>query len=139
MKKSILMIVLLLALILTACSNRTETSVDAPPQAYTQLDEGVWPVNAYTVGLPVPPGTVAWVMIDAERNHCSVGIEDIAESEVDDYLNRLKQAGFSVVEDVSEKIKGQDYVSVGAILSNGEKGVSVSYVPGNLAIYITKG
>ena len=44
-----------------------------------------------------------------------------------------------MVEDVSEKIKGQDYVSVGAILSNGEKGVSVSYVPGNLAIYITKG
>ena len=137
MKKSILVFILLLAL-LTACSNRTETSVDAPPQAYTQLDEGVWPVNAYTDGLPVPPGTVAWAMIDAERNHCS-GIEDIAESEFDDYLNRLKQAGFSVVEDVSEKIKGQDYVSVGAILSNGEKGVSVSYVPGNLAIYITKG
>lgn len=136
MKKSILVFILLLAL-LTACSNRTETSVDAPPQAYTQLDEGVWPVNAYTDGLPVPPGTVAWAMIDAERNHCSVGIEDIAESEFDDYLNRLKRAGFSVVEDVSEKIKGQDYVSVGAILSNGEKGVSVSCVLGNLAIYIT--
>lgn len=138
MKKSILVFILLLAL-LTACSNRTETSVDAPPQAYTQLDEGVWPVNAYTDGLPVPPGTVAWAMLDAEHKNCSVGIEDIAESEFDDYLNRLKQAGFSVVEDVSEKIKGQDYVSVGAILSNGEKGVSVSYVPGNLAIYITKG
>lgn len=138
MKKSILVFILLLAL-LTACSNRTETSVDAPPQAYTQLDEGVWPVNAYTDGLPVPPGTVAWAMLDAEHKNCSIGIEDIAESEFDDYLNRLKQAGFSVVEDVSEKIKGQDYVSVGAILSNGEKGVSVSYVPGNLAIYITKG
>lgn len=49
MKKSILVFILLLAL-LTACSNRTETSVDAPPQAYTQLDEGVWPVNAYTDG-----------------------------------------------------------------------------------------
>ena len=138
MKKSILVFILLPAL-LTACSNRTETSVDAPPQAYTQLDEGVWPVNAYTDGLPVPPGTVAWAMLDAEHKNCSIGIEDIAESEFDDYLNRLKQAGFSVVEDVSEKIKGQDYVSVGAILSNGEKGVSVSYVPGNLAIYITKG
>ena len=138
MKKSSLVFIRLLAL-LTACSNRTETAADAPSQAYTQLDDGVWPVNAYTDGLPVPPGTVAWAMINAERNHCSVGIEDIAESEFDDYLNRLKQAGFSVVEDVSEKIKGQDYVSVGAILSNGEKGVSVSYVPGNLAIYITKG
>ena len=138
MKKSILVFVPLLAL-MTACSNRTETSVAAPPQAYTQLDEGVWPVNAYTDGLPVPPGTVAWAMLDAEHKNCSIGIEDIAESEFDDYLNRLKQAGFSVVEDVSEKIKGQDYVSVGAILSNGEKGVSVSYVPGNLAIYITKG
>ena len=138
MKKWILVFVLLIAL-LTACSNRTETTADAPPQAYTQLDEGVWPVNAYTDGLPVPPGTVAWAMLDAEHKNCSIGIEDIAESEFDDYLNRLKQAGFSVVEDVSEKIKGQDYVSVGAILSNGEKGVSVSYVPGNLAIYITKG
>ena len=137
MKKSILMIVLLLALILTACSNRTETSVDAPSQAYTQLAEGVWPVNAYTDGLPVPSGTVAWAMLDAEHKNCSIGIEDITESEFDDYLNRLKQAGFSVVDDVSEKIKGQDYVSVGTILSNGEKGVSVSYVPGNLAIYIT--
>lgn len=136
MKKSILVFVLLIAL-LTACSNRTETAADAPSQTYTQLDEGVWPVNAYTYGLPVPPGTVAWAMLDAEHKNCSIGIEDIAESEFDDYLNRLKQAGFSVVEDVSEKIKGQDYVSVGAILSNGEKGVSVSYVPGNLAIYIT--
>lgn len=137
MKKSILMIVLLLALLLTACSNRTETAADAPSQTYTQLDEGVWPVNAYTDGLPVPPGTVAWAMLDAEHKNCSVGIEDIAESEFDDYLNRLKRAGFSVVEDVSEEIRGQDYVSVGTILSNGEKGVSVSYVPGNLAIYIT--
>ncbi len=138
MKKSILVIVLLFALVLTACSNRTETAADAL-QAYTQLDEGVWPVNAYTDGLPVPSGTVAWVMLDAEHKNCSIGIEDIAESEFDDYLNRLKQAGFSVVEDVSEKIKGQDYISIGTILSNGEKGVSVSYVPGNLAIYITKG
>jgi len=137
MKRWILVFVLLLALVLTACSNRTETTADAP-QAYTQLDEGVWPVNAYTDGLPVPAGTVAWAMLDAEHKNCSIGIEDIAESEFDDYLNRLKQAGFSVVENVSEKIKGQDYVSIGTILSNGEKGVSVSYVPGNLAIYITK-
>ena len=137
MKRWILVFVLLLALVLTACSNRTETTADAP-QAYTQLDEGVWPVNAYTDGLPVPTGTVAWAMLDAEHKNCSIGIEDIAESEFNDYLNRLKQAGFSVVEDVSEKIKGQDYVSIGTILSNGEKGVSVSYVPGNLAIYITK-
>lgn len=139
MKKWIWVIVLLLALVLTACSNRTEPADDAPPQTYTQLAEGVWPVNAYTDGLPVPAGTVAWATLDAEHKNCSIGIEDIAESEFDDYLNRLKQAGFSVVDDVSEKIKGQDYVSIGTILSNGEKGVSVSYVPGNLAIYITKG
>ena len=137
MKKSIWVIVLLIALVLTACSNQTETTADAL-QAYTQLTEGVWPVNAYTDGLPVPAGTVAWAMLDAEHKNCSIGIEDIAESEFDDYLNRLKQAGFSVVEDVSEKIKGQDYISIGTILSNGEKSVSVSYVPGNMAIYITK-
>ena len=33
------------------------------------------------------------------------------------YMELLKQEGFSVIEDVSEEVKGQDYVSVGTLLS----------------------
>ena len=40
-------------------------------------------------------------------------------------------------EDVSEEIKGQDYVSIGTLLSNGEKGLGISYIPDNLTIYIS--
>ena len=49
----------------------------------------------------------------------------------------LKQEGFSVIEEVSEEIKGQDYVSIGTLLSNGEKGLSISYIPDNFTIYIS--
>ena len=49
----------------------------------------------------------------------------------------MKQEGFSVIEEVSEEIKGQDYVSIGTLLSNGEKGLSISYIPDNFGIYIS--
>ena len=61
-------------------------------------------------------------------------------------LNRLliaqvpdwaKQEGFSVMEDISEEIKGQDYISVGTLLSNGEKGLSISYISNSFTIYIS--
>ena len=42
-----------------------------------------------------------------------------------------------IVENVSEKIKGENYVSVGTLLSNGEKGLSISYIPDNLTIYVS--
>ena len=52
-------------------------------------------------------------------------------------MELLKQEGFSVIEDTSEEIKGQDYISVGTLLSNGEKGLSISYIPNSFTIYIS--
>ena len=75
MKKRLLTIVILLVLFLTACAGRTAGADDAerlPAESVTMLDEGVWPVNAYTEGLPVPPGTVTWAMLDAEHDTCGV-------------------------------------------------------------------
>ena len=43
----------------------------------------------------------------------------------------------SIIEEVSEEIEGQDYVSIGTLLSNGEKGLSISYIPDNFTIYIS--
>ncbi len=142
MKKFVSIIAILLMLFLVACSNQntpstTDDSSNTKPESITMLDEGVWPANEYTEGLPVPSGTVAWAMLDTEHKNCGISIVDIAESDYNDYMKLLEQEGFSVIEDVSEEIKGQDYVSIGTLLSNGEKGLSISYIPNNLTIYIS--
>ena len=49
----------------------------------------------------------------------------------------LKQEGFSVIENVSEEIEGEDYVSIGTLLSGNEKWLTISYIPDNLTIYIS--
>ena len=140
MKKRLLTIVILLVLFLTACAGRTAGADDAerlPAESVTMLDEGVWPVNAYTEGLPVPPGTVTWAMLDAEHDTCGISVAELSEEEFRDYQERLTQVGFSVMENVSETVKGQSYVSIGTLLSNGEKALSISYVPDTLTIYIS--
>ena len=100
------------------------------------LDEGVWPENVYTEGLPVPPGTVAWARLDTQHGNCSVSITDMTERDFSDYMKRLEQAGFTVMEHTAEAVKGQDYVSIGTLLSDGEKALSVGYVPGSFTMYI---
>ena len=143
MKKIVSVITILLMLSLAACSNQdttptnTENTSNTQSESITMLDEGVWPVNEYTEGLPVPPGTVAWASLDTEHTNCSISIVDISETDYNDYMELLEQEGYSVIEDVSEEIKGQDYVSIGTLLSNGEKGLSISYIPDNFTIYIS--
>ena len=143
MKKFISVIMILLMLSLAACTNQdtspsnTGNTRNTQSENITMLDEGVWPVNEYTEGLPVPPGTVTWAMLDTNHGNCSISIVDISETEYNNYFELLKQEGFSVIEEVSEKIEGQDYVSIGTLLSNDEKGLSISYIPDNLTIYIS--
>ena len=143
MKKIVSVITILLMLSLAACSNQdttptnTESTSNTQSESITMLDEGVWPVNEYTEGLPVPPGTVAWASLDTKHKNCSISIVDISETDYNNYMELLEQEGYSVIEDVSEEIKGQDYVSIGTLLSNGEKGLSISYIPDNFTIYIS--
>ena len=142
MKKFVSIIAILLMLSLAACSNQdTPPATDNPSNTQTEsntmLDEGVWPVNEYTEGLHVPPGTVGWAMLDTEHKNCSISIVDISETDYNDYLELLEQEGFSIVEEVSEEIEGQGYVSIGTLLSNGEKGLSISYIPDTFTIYIS--
>ena len=136
MKKFVSIIAILLMLSLAACSNQdTPSAADNPSNTQTEsntmLDAGVWPVNEYTEGLPVPSGTVGWAMLDTEHENCSISIVDISETDYNDYLE------LSIIEEVSEEIEGQDYVSIGTLLSNGEKGLSISYIPDNFTIYIS--
>lgn len=141
MKKLVSVIAVLLILSLAACSGQdtlpaVDNSSSSQSKGITMLDEGVWPVNEYTEGLPIPSGTVAWALLDTEHESCGIGIVDIAESDYD-YMKLLEQEGFSVVENVSEEISGQDYTSIGILLSNGEKGLSISCIPDSLTIYIS--
>ena len=53
------------------------------------------------------------------------------------YRILLNQEGFSVIENVSEEIEGENYVSIGTLLSNDEKWLSISYIPNSLTIYIS--
>lgn len=140
MKKVRLLLVIVLLLALSACAGRSAaTAGTGDPQAehVTVSDTGEWPANDYTNGLPVPPGTVAWTMLDAEHGTCSISVAELSEEEFRDYQERLTQVGFSVMENVSETVKGQSYVSIGTLLSNGEKALSISYVPDTLTIYIS--
>ena len=128
------------AYIVIDCLLRPKNTGDASnsqSEGIIRLDEGEWPVNEYTEGLPVPTGAVAWAMLDTEHGNFSISIAGIDENDYDNYMELLIQEGFSVVENVSEKIKGENYVSVGTLLSNGEKGLSISYIPDNLTIYVS--
>lgn len=143
MKKLISAVAILIILALAACSNQTSAPNDNSnasnllSEGITMLDDDMWPENEYTDGLPVPNGTVAWAMLDTERGNCSINIVDIAENDYNDYMKLLEQNGFSITEGVAEEVKGQDYVSIGTLLSNGEKWLSIGYIPDNLTIYIS--
>ena len=54
-----------------------------------------------------------------------------------DDMEVLNQEGFSVIENVSEEIEEGNYVSIGTLLSNEDKWLSISYIPDSLTIYIS--
>lgn len=143
MRKYISVFVIMLIFSLAACSNQdipsAVTSNKSDTQSYdvTTLDEGVWPANEYTQGLPVPSGTVARATLDTEHGNCHITITEISNGDYNEYIKILTQEGFSVIENVSEKIEGENYISVGTLLSNGEKQLSISYIPNILTIYIS--
>ena len=143
MKKYISVLAIMLTISLTACSNQDISSAPAdngsntPSNSVSILEEGVWPANEYTEGLPIPPGTVTWATLHAEHENCSVNLTDISETDYNEYIEALKQGGFSIAEDVSEEIEGQDYVSIGTLLSNEEKWIAISYIPDSFTIYIS--
>lgn len=111
-----------------------DLSSNAPMEiSYTD----VWPANTFTDGLPVPPGTVSWATVDEAHQSLAVNLTDMSETDYADYMKSLQQAGFSVIWETSEDIKGQDYTSAGVLLSNSEKNISISYIPDNFTIYIS--
>ena len=139
MKKTILLLAMLLTISLSACSNHdlSPAPADEGTQPVATLEAGVWPANAYTQGLPVPPGTVAWATLDAEHGNCCVNLTGVGQSEYEEYIEVLQQEGFSAVEGVSEQIQGQEDVSIGTLYLKDDKWISISYMSDSLVIYIS--
>ena len=142
-KKYISVFTIMVMIFLAACSNQNTSSTptsnenNTQSNSVTKLDEGVWPANEYTEGLPVAPGTVAWATLDTEHENCNINLTGISENDYNEYMELLNQEGFSVIENVSEEIEGENYVSIGTLLSNDEKWLSISYIPNSLTIYIS--
>lgn len=140
MKKYISVLAIIFIISLAACSNQTISSTptgnesNIQSNSITTLDKGIWPVNEYTEGLPIPPGTVAWATLDTEHENCSVNLTGISDDDYSEYMEVLNQEGFSVIENVSEEIEEGNYVSIGTLLSNEDKWLSISYIPDSLTI-----
>lgn len=143
MKKTVaIMLCVVIVLLLTACSTEkpngitVEDSLKEFPESVTFIDDGKWPENEYTQDIPVPPGTVGWVMLDQIRQTCGIQINDMVKAQFDSYYEALQNAGFAVIEKVEEEVGGQDYISIGTVLSNGNKSVSLAYADGVLMMTV---
>ena len=84
----------------------------------------------------VPPGRVAWAMLDPGHESCSISLTDLTENDYRSYRKQLEQAGFTVLEETSEEVRGQAYVSIGTLLSGETVSLSMSYIPGSLTLYL---
>lgn len=134
MKKAVFAVLVLTAVFLTACAGKkTENG-----SAVMLLESSTWPENQYTDNLPVPPGDIRWVMMNEEEDgYCAASLTGLTEEDFQNYMACLYEEGFSVTEEVSETVCGENHVSTGALLSNGEKNLSIAFMSENLTIYIS--
>lgn len=139
MKKICMVLVLWVLILLTACSvNNVSPETSGVPANMTKLTQGMWPRNEYTDGVPKPEkGTVVNGWIDSKNEYCYIELANMDEIYPQQYIKSLMEAGFEEAEKVSEQIMGQGYVSVGAVFTNGKKGVSISYMQERMGIYIS--
>ena len=62
----------------------------------------------------------------------------LSETDYRAYLDRLADLGFSPIEQAEEPAKGQDYVAIGTLFSDGARGISISYLPDHLVLYLSR-
>lgn len=129
----VVLICFIFSLSLTACSAERpsniviENSGETLPESISFSDDGVWPDNVYTQGIPIPPGIIGWVMLDSENENCSIQIEGITKAQFDSYYEKLLDSGYTEIEKVDEEVKDQGYVSIGTIITNEDKSISLAY------------
>jgi len=138
MKKACgIFVIMTLIALMTACGNSATSDTGSPlPENLVMLDAEEWPQNEYTVNVPQPKsGTLLRGWIDPDKGFCYLELSGITQTESEQYVKSLKEAGFAEVEKVSEEIN-DDYVSVGTLLTHGNTSVSISYIDDLFGMYI---
>ena len=91
---------IILVVSFVACSAERPSNIKAKnssgtiPDSITFSDDGIWPDNEYTQGIPTPPGTIGWVMLDSEQENCSIQIDGMTKAQFDSYCEQLLGAGY---------------------------------------------
>ena len=133
--RKLLFIIVIFSLLLSGCgADINEKNTDSEPPARL-ADQ--WPGNEYTENLPVPDGTVTWAVLSEKDGYCAVSLSDMSEGSYEVYMESLTSLGFTDVYNVAEEIEGQNYVSIGNILTDGKKTLSISYLDNVFTMYIS--
>lgn len=141
MKKNRMGIILgvMLLLGLVACGNAEKVTEDtSEPGSVEYVYDVTWEELEYAAELPTPAGNINYVMKNEAEQWCSIFVEGMSETDYNEYMDCLYEQGFQVITSKSDKVKGQNYVSIGTALSDGTTGLSVSYADGILGIYISR-
>lgn len=122
-------------MMLTGCSQSSHPA--AFDSALTQLPAIIpeytsdWPENEYTELIPRPEyGTMDYVFDDSENGRYILVLTDIRKEESCNYLNELKEHGYSEIK------SGSNLVSAGAMLQKDSVILSVAYSENLLNILI---
>ena len=97
-----------------------------------------WPDNAYTAGVPVPPGEVRQVLLDEANGFCAVSLGDVSREEADAWREELASSGFRLLAGVEEDVKGtvpSGAAAIGEVYTDGSVSCSVSHSADLLALY----
>ncbi len=125
----------MLIALMAACGNTSSSDNEANannsgnslPESFVMLDAGEWPQNEYTANIPqTESGTVQRGWIDPAKEYCYIELSDMTQAQTEQYVNTLKEAGFSEVEKVSEEIN-DDYISIGTLLIKDSATISIAY------------
>ena len=112
-----------LGLALTGCGRP-----DGP--VTSEIDK--WPKNDYTETLPKPAhGSPSEMILDEDMGYCSIIYEDVTSEECEEYVEALKEAGFTELEGVNDVAAlgvplEKDGVYVNVAASDDTLGISVS-------------
>lgn len=136
----------MLIALMAACSNGSisgnedtaDSSGNALPENFVMLDTGEWPDNEYTANIPQSEsGVVLRGWIDPAKEYCYIELSDMTQAKSEQYVNNLKEAGFSEVEKVSEEIN-DDYIFTGTLFTKDNTTVSIAYTNDMFVMSISK-
>ena len=137
MKRLIFLALLLSASLLIGCQAAAPSLPNQPAESVMPLSINDWPDNEYTRDLPVPPGTLLSASIHQTHGLCEIHLTGVTKDELTEYIAQLTDSGFSVLQSACEPIEGGDYTSDNFLLSNGEKGISLSHIPDSMGMAIS--